>query len=127
MQFSYSNQILISRLGFGSFAEKPLMPFISTDARRRANPCSVEEEACEATYSYKHHLSLTNQVCLKLIFLIMYCYVLNMLFHSCTPSSGKIQVFCVEYLFTIANFSIYYKPYTIYYMATSCFDHVTYR
>ncbi|XP_022823182.1 integrin beta-nu [Spodoptera litura] len=50
------------RLGFGSFAEKPLMPFISTDARRRANPCSMEEEACEATYSYKHHLSLTNQV-----------------------------------------------------------------
>ncbi|KAH9630261.1 hypothetical protein HF086_012446 [Spodoptera exigua] len=33
-----------------------------TDARRRANPCSMEEEACEATYSYKHHLSLTNQV-----------------------------------------------------------------
>ncbi|KAJ8712386.1 hypothetical protein PYW07_005228 [Mythimna separata] len=50
------------RLGFGSFAEKPLMPFISTDARRLANPCSVEEEACEATYSYKHHLSLTNQI-----------------------------------------------------------------
>ncbi|CAB3234146.1 unnamed protein product [Arctia plantaginis] len=50
------------RLGFGSFAEKPLMPFISTDARRRANPCSVEEVACEATYSYKHHLSLTNQI-----------------------------------------------------------------
>lgn len=50
------------RLGFGSFAEKPLMPFISTDARRLANPCTVEEQACEATYSYKHHLSLTNQV-----------------------------------------------------------------
>ncbi|XP_026746490.1 integrin beta-nu isoform X1 [Trichoplusia ni] len=50
------------RLGFGSFAEKPLMPFISTDSRRLANPCSVEEVACEATYSYRHHLSLTNQV-----------------------------------------------------------------
>ncbi|PZC71768.1 hypothetical protein B5X24_HaOG212552 [Helicoverpa armigera] len=50
------------RLGFGSFAEKPLMPFINTDAKRLANPCSMEEEACEATYSYKHHLSLTNQV-----------------------------------------------------------------
>ncbi|KAG6445119.1 hypothetical protein O3G_MSEX003745 [Manduca sexta] len=50
------------RLGFGSFAEKPIMPFISVDERRRANPCSVEEEACEATYSFKHHLSLTNQV-----------------------------------------------------------------
>ncbi|CAG9564645.1 unnamed protein product [Danaus chrysippus] len=50
------------RIGFGSFAEKPIMPFISVDARRRENPCTVEEEACEATYSYKHHLSLTNQV-----------------------------------------------------------------
>ncbi|XP_041981858.1 integrin beta-nu isoform X2 [Aricia agestis] len=50
------------RLGFGSFAEKPIMPFISTDARRLANPCTVEEEACESTYSYKHHLSLTNEV-----------------------------------------------------------------
>ncbi|CAH4035475.1 unnamed protein product [Pieris brassicae] len=50
------------RLGFGSFAEKPIMPFISVDSGRRANPCTVEEEACEPTYSYKHHLSLTNQV-----------------------------------------------------------------
>ncbi|XP_023937152.2 integrin beta-nu isoform X1 [Bicyclus anynana] len=50
------------RLGFGSFAEKPIMPFISVDPRRLENPCAVEEEACEATYSYKHHLSLTNQV-----------------------------------------------------------------
>ncbi|XP_038222771.1 integrin beta-nu [Zerene cesonia] len=50
------------RLGFGSFAEKPVMPFISVDPGRRANPCTVEEEDCEATYSYKHHLSLTNTV-----------------------------------------------------------------
>ncbi|XP_045775208.1 integrin beta-nu isoform X1 [Maniola jurtina] len=50
------------RLGFGSFADKPIMPFTSVDPRRLANPCAVEEEACEATYSYKHHLSLTNQV-----------------------------------------------------------------
>ncbi|XP_072945113.1 integrin beta-nu [Epargyreus clarus] len=50
------------RLGFGSFADKPIMPYISVDERRRANPCTVEEQACEATYSYKHHLSLTNKV-----------------------------------------------------------------
>ncbi|XP_026495525.2 integrin beta-nu [Vanessa tameamea] len=50
------------RIGFGAFAEKPIMPFISVDPRRLANPCTVEEEACEATYSYKHHLTLTNQV-----------------------------------------------------------------
>ncbi|CAG4956713.1 unnamed protein product [Parnassius apollo] len=50
------------RLGFGSFAEKPLMPYISVDPRRLTNPCSVEQQACEATYSYRHHLSLTNKV-----------------------------------------------------------------
>lgn len=50
------------RLGFGSFADKPIMPFINVDDRRKSNPCAVEEEACEATYSYKHHLSLTNEV-----------------------------------------------------------------
>ncbi|KOB69184.1 Integrin beta5, partial [Operophtera brumata] len=50
------------RLGFGSFAEKPIMPFISMDKGRRANPCTVEEVACEPTYAYKHHLSLTNKV-----------------------------------------------------------------
>lgn len=57
----------VYRIGFGSFAEKPLMPFISVDARRKANPCTVEEEACEATYSYKHHLSLTNKVAISLL------------------------------------------------------------
>ncbi|KAL0821848.1 hypothetical protein ABMA28_005255 [Loxostege sticticalis] len=50
------------RLGFGSFADKPLMPFISMDAKRRANPCAMEEHQCEATYNYRHHLSLTDQV-----------------------------------------------------------------
>ncbi|XP_014371392.2 integrin beta-nu [Papilio machaon] len=50
------------RIGFGSFAEKPLMPYISMDPRRLANPCSSEEEDCESTYSYRHHLSLTNKV-----------------------------------------------------------------
>ncbi|GBP40030.1 Integrin beta-nu [Eumeta japonica] len=50
------------RLGFGSFAEKPLMPYTSMDARRKANPCAAEGEACESTYSFKHHLSLTSEV-----------------------------------------------------------------
>ncbi|KAG7312158.1 hypothetical protein JYU34_001619 [Plutella xylostella] len=50
------------RLGFGSFADKPVMPFISTDASRLANPCAAEGEACQPTYSFRHHLSLTTQV-----------------------------------------------------------------
>ncbi|XP_063537060.1 integrin beta-nu-like [Cydia strobilella] len=50
------------RLGFGSFADKPVLPYINIDEKRRENPCNVEEEKCEPTYSYRHHLSLTNQV-----------------------------------------------------------------
>ncbi|CAG9788780.1 unnamed protein product [Diatraea saccharalis] len=50
------------RIGFGSFADKPLMPFISVDEKRLANPCAMEEHACEPTYNYRHHLSLTDQV-----------------------------------------------------------------
>ncbi|XP_073961601.1 integrin betanu subunit [Choristoneura fumiferana] len=50
------------RLGFGSFADKPVLPYINVDERRRANPCNAEEQTCEPTYSYRHHLSLTNEV-----------------------------------------------------------------
>ncbi|KAL4711476.1 hypothetical protein ACJJTC_000492 [Scirpophaga incertulas] len=50
------------RVGFGSFADKPLMPYTSVDAKRKANPCAMEEHACQPTYNYRHHLSLTTKV-----------------------------------------------------------------
>ncbi|KAI8439535.1 hypothetical protein MSG28_013282 [Choristoneura fumiferana] len=36
------------RLGFGSFADKPVLPYINVDERRRANPCNAEEQTCGA-------------------------------------------------------------------------------
>lgn len=69
--------MFIFRLGFGSFAEKPIMPFISMDKGRRANPCSVEEVACEPTYAYKHHLSLTNKVTSSKVYLYFHVITLT--------------------------------------------------
>ncbi|KAM3965747.1 integrin beta-PS [Aphomia sociella] len=50
------------RIGFGSFADKPVMPYTYMDNNRRQNPCMVADENCDATYSFKHHLSLTKKV-----------------------------------------------------------------
>ncbi|KRT82452.1 hypothetical protein AMK59_3281, partial [Oryctes borbonicus] len=44
------------RLGFGSFVDKPLMPFTSTAPRRITAPCPD----CARTYSFKNHLPLTD-------------------------------------------------------------------
>lgn len=55
--------IEIFRLGFGTFAEKPVMPFIHMDDARRADPCrGQEQEGCETPYDFHHRLSLTNEV-----------------------------------------------------------------
>lgn len=51
-----------NRLGFGSFADKPAMPFIMTGETEKANPCSVEGRTCVPTYLYRHQLSLTDNV-----------------------------------------------------------------
>lgn len=57
------------RLGFGSFADKPLMPYTSMNEKRRKNPCVVEEQVCEATYAFHHQLSLTDEVTILIILL----------------------------------------------------------
>ncbi|EDW77875.2 uncharacterized protein Dwil_GK24312 [Drosophila willistoni] len=48
------------RLGFGSFADKPVMPLISHKWKK--NPCAAERATCEPTYGYRHHLSLTDDI-----------------------------------------------------------------
>lgn len=50
------------KLGYGSFADKPAMPFIMTDPKDLDNPCALEHGACEPTYSYRHRLDLTKNV-----------------------------------------------------------------
>ncbi|KAL6112889.1 itgb6 [Pungitius sinensis] len=48
------------RMGFGSFVEKPVLPFIKITEDELANPCSRIPSTCLPTFGYKHVLSLTS-------------------------------------------------------------------
>lgn len=48
------------RMGFGSFVEKPVLPFIKITEEELANPCSTVSITCLPTFGYKHVLSLTS-------------------------------------------------------------------
>ncbi|KAI6647012.1 CD18 precursor [Oopsacas minuta] len=48
-----------SRLGFGSFVDKPLAPFISTTPSNLVDPCG---SSCEPAYSFHHILNLTTDI-----------------------------------------------------------------
>merc|ERR1719244_2176793 len=43
------------RLGFGSFVDKVVMPYVSTVPRKLEAPC----EGCAAPYGFKHHMRLS--------------------------------------------------------------------
>uniref|UniRef100_A0A8C5QYT6 Integrin beta n=1 Tax=Leptobrachium leishanense TaxID=445787 RepID=A0A8C5QYT6_9ANUR len=47
-------------MGFGSFVEKPVLPFIKTNPKELENPCLSVSFNCLPTFGYKHVLSLTN-------------------------------------------------------------------
>ena len=42
------------RLGFGSFVDKTVMPYVSTVPQKLLEPC----DGCAAPYGYKHHMTL---------------------------------------------------------------------
>ncbi|KAM9826325.1 integrin beta-6 [Syngnathus typhle] len=48
------------RMGFGSFVEKPVLPYIKITEEELANPCSSADATCLPTFGYKHVLSLTS-------------------------------------------------------------------
>ncbi|XP_076167863.1 integrin beta-nu [Ptiloglossa arizonensis] len=48
------------RLGFGSYADKPLMPYIFPG--HEENPCKSEHAVCAPIYSFEHHLKLTRDI-----------------------------------------------------------------
>ncbi|XP_029522422.2 integrin beta-6-like isoform X4 [Oncorhynchus nerka] len=48
------------RLGFGSFVEKPVLPFIKITPGELENPCRSVDESCLPTFGYKHILPLTS-------------------------------------------------------------------
>ena len=43
------------RLGFGSFVDKVVMPYVSTVPRKLKEPC----DGCAAPYGFKHHMRLS--------------------------------------------------------------------
>ncbi|PIO30826.1 hypothetical protein AB205_0096720 [Aquarana catesbeiana] len=47
------------KIGFGSFVEKTVMPYISTNPAKLINPCTTNQQ-CTSPFSFKHVLSLTN-------------------------------------------------------------------
>lgn len=49
-----------SVLGFGSFVEKTVMPYISTTPAKLRNPCTGDQN-CTSPFSYKNVLSLTSE------------------------------------------------------------------
>lgn len=49
------------RIGFGSFVDKPAMPFMPI-GKEQDNPCALEHDVCEKTYGFRHRLSLTQNV-----------------------------------------------------------------
>ncbi|XP_029461445.1 integrin beta-6 [Rhinatrema bivittatum] len=48
------------RLGFGSFVEKPVSPFIKTVPGEVNNPCRSVSHTCLPTFGYRHILPLTD-------------------------------------------------------------------
>lgn len=48
------------RLGFGSFADKAVMPYINLGTE--ANPCKLARDNCQPTYGFKHKLKLTDDI-----------------------------------------------------------------
>lgn len=50
------------KIAFGSYIDKPTMPFYFTDAEQAANPCKLNKETCKPGYLFKHSLNFTNKV-----------------------------------------------------------------
>jgi integrin beta 1 len=57
---SLSNLTENYRLGFGSFADKPIMPFINPGSED--NPCKLVHDTCLPTYGFKHKLAMTDDI-----------------------------------------------------------------
>lgn len=50
------------RLGFGTFVDKPAMPFRDPAPRASQNPCAVIGGHCEPSYGFRHRLALDRNV-----------------------------------------------------------------
>ncbi|KAM8933823.1 integrin beta-2 [Pelodytes ibericus] len=48
-----------AQIGFGSFVDKTVLPFVSTHPENLKNPCTDKNVACQSPFSFKHILNLT--------------------------------------------------------------------
>uniref|UniRef100_A0A5F4WET3 Integrin beta n=1 Tax=Callithrix jacchus TaxID=9483 RepID=A0A5F4WET3_CALJA len=48
------------RIGFGSFVDKTVLPFVNTHPEKLRNPCPNKEKECQAPFAFRHVLKLTN-------------------------------------------------------------------
>uniref|UniRef100_A0A8C5MIM6 Integrin beta n=1 Tax=Leptobrachium leishanense TaxID=445787 RepID=A0A8C5MIM6_9ANUR len=52
------------RIGFGSFVDKTVLPYVSTLKSKLQNPCPSRTESCQPPFSYRHVLDLTSNLTL---------------------------------------------------------------
>uniref|UniRef100_G1MR51 Integrin beta n=1 Tax=Meleagris gallopavo TaxID=9103 RepID=G1MR51_MELGA len=48
------------RIGFGSFVDKTVLPFVNTHPEKLKNPCPNKDSNCQPPFAFKHILSLTD-------------------------------------------------------------------
>ncbi|XP_064135629.1 integrin beta-2 isoform X2 [Loxodonta africana] len=48
------------RIGFGSFVDKTVLPFVNTHPEKLKNPCPNKEKECQAPFAFRHVLKLTD-------------------------------------------------------------------
>ncbi|XP_063808171.1 integrin beta-7 [Pseudophryne corroboree] len=51
-------------IGFGSFVDKTVLPYVNTVKYQLQNPCPSRSERCQPPFSYRHVLSLTSNLTL---------------------------------------------------------------
>ncbi|XP_036767972.2 integrin beta-2 [Manis pentadactyla] len=48
------------RIGFGSFVDKTVLPFVNTHPEKLRNPCPNKEKECQPPFTFRHVLKLTD-------------------------------------------------------------------
>ncbi|XP_067404901.1 integrin beta-2 [Emydura macquarii macquarii] len=48
------------RIGFGSFVDKTVLPFVNTHPEKMKNPCPNKDTTCQPPFAFRHVLSLTD-------------------------------------------------------------------
>lgn len=54
------DDVVLDALGFGSFVDKTVLPFVNTHPEKLQNPCPNKDTPCQPPFAYKHILSLTD-------------------------------------------------------------------